>query len=148
MSPFERIAAPPIRWLNPAQLNSARKSIERLKAGATDYVLKDWLEKLPGVVCLALRETHERTGHQRAQEDLHKLAAELEQRVEERTGRLIEAAIHMTEQRMKLVKYLLKEKPWDFCLSSNSRGGDRSHPGGDPRSGSGVGLGPSSIAAE
>src|SRR5437762_2302744 len=49
-------------------------AIERLKAGATDYVLKDWLEKLPGVVRRALRETHERTGHQRAQEDLHKLA--------------------------------------------------------------------------
>ena len=36
-------------------------------------------------------------------------------KVEERTRRLIDAAIHMTEQRMKLIMYLLKEKPWDFC---------------------------------
>lgn len=35
--------------------------------------------------------------------------------VEERTGRLIEATIQMTEQRMKLIMYLLKAKPWDFC---------------------------------
>lgn len=36
-------------------------------------------------------------------------------KVEERTGRLIDAVIHMTEQRMKLIMYLLKEKAWDFC---------------------------------
>jgi predicted AlkP superfamily phosphohydrolase/phosphomutase len=36
-------------------------------------------------------------------------------KVEDRTRRLIDAAIHMTEQRMKLIMYLLNEKPWDFC---------------------------------
>lgn len=30
-------------------------------------------------------------------------------------GRLINAALHMTEQRMKLIMHLMKEKPWDFC---------------------------------
>ena len=28
---------------------------------------------------------------------------------------LIDATLHMTEQRIKLMTYLLKEKPWDFC---------------------------------
>lgn len=63
-------------------------AIERLKAGATDYVLKNWLDKLPGVVRRALREMHDRVGRQQAQQDLRQLAAELEQRVEERTSEL------------------------------------------------------------
>jgi PAS domain S-box-containing protein len=66
-------------------------AIERLKAGATDYVLKDWVEKLPGVVRRALLEMRERTGHQQAQQELHTLAAELERRVEERTSQLEDA---------------------------------------------------------
>jgi predicted AlkP superfamily phosphohydrolase/phosphomutase len=36
-------------------------------------------------------------------------------KVEERTQRLIDASIAMTQQRMKLVTYLLEEKPWDLC---------------------------------
>jgi signal transduction histidine kinase len=66
-------------------------AIERLRSGATDYVLKNWMEKLPAVVRRALREHHERTGHRQAQENLHKLAVELEQRVEQRTAQLAEA---------------------------------------------------------
>jgi predicted AlkP superfamily phosphohydrolase/phosphomutase len=36
-------------------------------------------------------------------------------KVEERTRRLVDAAIEMTEQRTKLMMHVLKEKPWDFC---------------------------------
>jgi predicted AlkP superfamily phosphohydrolase/phosphomutase len=32
-----------------------------------------------------------------------------------RTERLVNAALHMTEQRIALTMYLLKEKPWDLC---------------------------------
>src|SRR5947207_7737968 len=63
-------------------------AVERLKAGATDYVLKDWVEKLPGAVRRALGEMRERAGRRQAQEDLLRLAAELERRVEERTSQL------------------------------------------------------------
>src|SRR2546421_11559534 len=28
---------------------------------------------------------------------------------------LIDATLHMTERRIELTTYLLKEKPWDFC---------------------------------
>ncbi len=63
-------------------------AIERLKAGATDYVLKDWVERLPAVVRRALRETEERVGHQQALEGLRMLTVELERRVDERTAQL------------------------------------------------------------
>jgi DNA-binding NtrC family response regulator len=63
-------------------------AIERLKKGATDYVLKNWMEKLPGVVRRALREMHERVERQQAQAELQKLNAELEMRVAERTAQL------------------------------------------------------------
>jgi len=37
-------------------------------------------------------------------------------KLDERAGRrLIDATLHMTEQRIELIKYLLNEKPWDFC---------------------------------
>src|SRR5919108_2343874 len=45
-------------------------AIERLKQGATDYVLKHWINKLPSVVRRALREMDERAGRQRAQDAL------------------------------------------------------------------------------
>lgn len=31
-------------------------------------------------------------------------------------GRAIDATLRMTEQRIKLINYMLKEKPWDFCF--------------------------------
>jgi PAS domain S-box-containing protein len=81
-------------------------AIERLKAGATDYVLKNWVEKLPGVVRRALREHHERTGRQQAQDDLHRLAGELERRVEERTAQLAAANQALAESERRFFDIL------------------------------------------
>jgi DNA-binding NtrC family response regulator len=53
-------------------------AIERLKEGATDYVLKNWMDKLPTVVRRALREARQRAGRQRAQLDLEQLNLQLE----------------------------------------------------------------------
>jgi CheY-like chemotaxis protein len=45
-------------------------AVECIKQGATDYVLKDGLARLPAVVCRALREKTERTRRRQAEEDL------------------------------------------------------------------------------
>ena len=66
-------------------------AVERLREGATDYVLKNWMQKLPAVVKRALRETREREGRQQAQAALYTLNAELERRVEDRTRELCAA---------------------------------------------------------
>jgi predicted AlkP superfamily phosphohydrolase/phosphomutase len=35
--------------------------------------------------------------------------------VETRVDRLVDAVLRVTEKRIKLITYMLKEKPWDFC---------------------------------
>jgi signal transduction histidine kinase len=52
-------------------------AVECIKRGATDYVLKDGLARLPEVVRRALREKHERGLRQQAEKDLAKKADEL-----------------------------------------------------------------------
>jgi two-component system sensor histidine kinase UhpB len=46
------------------------RAIEALKSGATDYVLKDRLQRLPAVVQRALQEAHERRERRQAEADL------------------------------------------------------------------------------
>ena len=81
-------------------------AIERLKEGATDYVLKEWMDKLPTVVQRALRETRDRAGRQQAQSELEKLNLELESRVEERTVQLIAANEALAESERRLFDIL------------------------------------------
>ena len=52
-------------------------AVECIKQGATDYVLKDGLARLPEVVRRALREKHERSLRQQAERDLAKKVDEL-----------------------------------------------------------------------
>ncbi len=56
-------------------------AIESLKEGATDYVLKQRLERLPSAVKRALNEAHERRERRRAEERMALLVAELSHRV-------------------------------------------------------------------
>ena len=61
-------------------------AIESLKEGATDYVLKQRLERLPSAVRRALNEAYERRERRRAEERMTLLVAELSHRVEEHLG--------------------------------------------------------------
>lgn len=54
-------------------------AIEALKNGATDYVLKQRLAKLPGAITRALAEAHERTERKEAQRRLAQSAADLKE---------------------------------------------------------------------
>src|SRR5918993_377151 len=81
-------------------------AIERLKEGATDYVLKNWMDKLPTVVRRALREMHDRSERQQAQSDLQRLNMDLESRVEERTAQLSAANEALAESERRFFDIL------------------------------------------
>jgi len=63
-------------------------AIETLKAGATDYVLKQRLSRLGPVVRRALAEARERAEKRRAEDALRELNATLESKVAQRTAEL------------------------------------------------------------
>ena len=67
------------------------QAIDRVKEGATDYVLKDRLSRLAPAVRRALAEAAERAERRRADDEVRRLNAELEQRVIDRTRALAEA---------------------------------------------------------
>ncbi|MBI5278105.1 MAG: response regulator [Burkholderiales bacterium] len=67
---------------------SEEEAVDCVKAGATDYVLKQRLQRLGTAVRRALVEKEERAALQRAEEDLRALAADLEARVRQRTAEL------------------------------------------------------------
>jgi len=76
------------------------KAVELLRQGATDYVLKDRLDRLPMAIERALDEAGEHKALRLAEEALIRLNEELEQRVRERT-RELERRNHELEQMNK-----------------------------------------------
>ena len=74
------------------------KTVELLKGGATDFVLKDRLGRLAAAVKRALREVAEREALQRVQAELYTCNMELEQRVRDRTRELREKNEMMEEE--------------------------------------------------
>jgi signal transduction histidine kinase len=75
-------------------------AIERLRAGATDYVLKHRLEKLPTAVRRAIREAEDRRQRSSAEDALRQLNADLERRVIERTEALTLANLALVRARL------------------------------------------------
>ena len=73
-------------------------AVDRLKAGAVDYVVKQRMDRMPRAVRRALAEADERRQRQRAEQALRDLNADLEQRIEERT-----AALAVSEARLQAV---------------------------------------------
>jgi PAS domain S-box-containing protein len=80
-------------------------AVERLKAGAVDYVLKQRLGRLPEAVRRAIREARVRAEHARTAAEVLELNAQLEQRVRERTAQLAdrEEALRASEQRLQSI---------------------------------------------
>jgi PAS domain S-box-containing protein len=80
-------------------------AVERLREGATDYVLKDRMARLPSAVRRALDEAAERADRRRAEEEVRRLNAELEQRVADRTAALAHAneALAESERRLQAI---------------------------------------------
>lgn len=64
-------------------------AIETLKRGATDYVLKDSLSRLPTAIERALKGAEERIKLRQTEEALRRSHEELERNVEERTAELL-----------------------------------------------------------
>ena len=79
-------------------------AIERLKAGATDYVLKHRLGRLTGAVRRALAEAQNRKERDRARAEVSRLNAELEQRVADRTNQLAQANTELARREWELRK--------------------------------------------
>ena len=77
-------------------------AVERLKAGATDYVLKDRMARLPAAVRRAVAEAAERAERRRADESVRRLNAELERRVLERTADLARANVALAVRESEL----------------------------------------------
>ena len=81
-------------------------AIERLKEGATDYVLKNSMDKLPTVVRRAVREMQHRADREHAKAELQRLNAELESRVHERTAQLTAANAALADSERRLFDIL------------------------------------------
>jgi PAS domain S-box-containing protein len=75
-------------------------AVERLKAGATDYVLKDRMARLPSAVRRALIEASVRAARREAEDSVRQLNADLEKLVAERTLELAES-----ERRLKAILF-------------------------------------------
>jgi PAS domain S-box-containing protein len=77
-------------------------AVERLKAGATDYVLKHRLQRLPSAIRRAIAEAGVRAARERAEAEIRRLNADLERRVVERTSQLAEANAALAERELAL----------------------------------------------
>ncbi|MDD5204884.1 MAG: ATP-binding protein [Desulfobacterales bacterium] len=86
-----RETAPEVPFVFVTGAMGEERAVGFLKSGATDFVLKDRLFRLPLCVQRALEEAEEKRRRLKMEEDLHRAHVELERKVEERTRELSES---------------------------------------------------------
>jgi PAS domain S-box-containing protein len=77
-------------------------AIDRLKDGATDYVLKQRLARLPSAVRRALKDARDRRERRHAEGEVRRLNEQLEQRVNARTAELARANAVLATREVEL----------------------------------------------
>lgn len=102
------------------------RAVELLKQGATDYVLKDRLERLPLAIRRAMEELSQRIARQQAEEKLRLLNQELEERVTERTRELTEKTRLLFEELRMARQLQLAILPQRFPTVPAGAGQDQS----------------------
>lgn len=97
-------------------------AIERLKAGAVDYVLKHRLSRLPSSVRRGLREARARADRDRAERALRRLNSELDAQVASRTAELARTNEQLAARERELresearLAAILEHSPVAICV--------------------------------
>ena len=101
----QRMAAevdPDVPFISVSGTLGEEVAIERLKQGATDYVLKQRMSRLPASINRAIDEAHTRIERAMAEAEVRRLNAELEGRVAARTADLAGANVALAERQDRL----------------------------------------------
>ncbi|HSV34010.1 MAG TPA: response regulator [Ramlibacter sp.] len=106
-------------------LRSEEDVVECMKAGATDYVLKQRPWRLGAQVRRALIEKEERAALRRAEEELHALNAELEERVRSRTAELETANSFLNSVIQHIPHMVIVKNASDLTFVRVNRGVER-----------------------
>ncbi len=81
-----RTRVPDIPFILASATLSEEAAIEAMRQGASDFVVKDRLRRLPGAVRRALNEAADRAARERAERRLEDINVHLESIIDERTG--------------------------------------------------------------
>ncbi|WP_246697023.1 response regulator [Methylobacterium planeticum] len=93
-----RVACPDVPFVFVSGTLGEDVAVEALKGGATDYVTKQRLDRLPRTIVRALAEVRARREQRAAEQALRELNETLETRVEERTRELADANAELLRQ--------------------------------------------------
>lgn len=95
------------------------RAVDLLKRGATDFVLKDRLDRIPLSVRRALDEVEEKRRRQQAEEELRRAHADLELEVEKRTGELRQRTLEL-QQLTDTLEWRVRERTEELARANEA----------------------------